>query len=162
MKAVLFFTLFFSFSLFAKEPAIKITVPITASSFQIKGKKVYGSVKKSGDTLTGKEIYVKVKHLKSGMDLRDEHMKNSDRLDAKKYKKIYVRDIKGNNGSGTASIEVKGKKKKIKFKYDIDGKVMVAKFNLKTKAFGLKKMSYLGVGVKEEDGLDIVARVPIK
>jgi polyisoprenoid-binding protein YceI len=161
-KVYLLLSLLLSLSAFAKKPSIKITVPITASSFQVEAKKIYGSIKKNGDSYSAKEIYVKVKHLKSGMDLRDDHMKNKERLNAKKHKKIYVRNIKASAGTGNAWIFIKGKKKKIKFSYKVKSGQMIAKFNFKVAGFGLKKLSYMGIGVKENEGLDVVARIPIK
>jgi len=160
MKHLLLLSLLvFSLSAFAGK-GITINVPLSpAGSFKVESAKIKGKIKKSGDTYKSKKIYVKVKDLDSGMDLRDEHMKNKDRLDAKKHPKIVVSDIVAKGGKGKAKIKIKGKKKAIKFKYSTSGDIFTAKFKLNVKDFPLKKLKYLGVGVKGI--IQITARVPI-
>jgi polyisoprenoid-binding protein YceI len=140
--------------------SISINVPLTASSFDIETKKLKGKIKKNGnDSYSASKLSVKVKHLSSGMELRDEHMKNKDRLDAKKYPKILITKVRAKAGKGTAFITIKKVKKKIKFKYSVAGSNFKAKFKLNLKHFPLKKLKYLGVGVKGI--VTIVAEVPI-
>jgi len=149
-----------SFTALAADKGISINVPLSpAGSFKIEAKKIKGKIKKSGDTYKAKEIYVKVKDMASGMDLRDEHLKNVDRLDEKGHPKVTVNDIVAKGGKGTATIVIKKKKKKINFQYSIDGDSFVAKFKLNVKDFPLKKLKYLGVGVK--DIISVTATVPI-
>lgn len=158
LLSLLAFTL--SFSAFAAKKGLSINVPLSpAGSFKIESKKIKGKVVNSGGTYKAKELYVKVKDLDSGMDLRDEHLKNKDRLDEKKHPKIVVKNVIGKGGKGQAIIIIKKVKKKIRFTYSIDGKLFVAKFKLNTKDFPLKKLSYLGVGVKGV--IQVTARVPI-
>lgn len=148
----------FSLTAFAKG-TIEIKVPLTASSFMIESDKLKGKIKKKGDSYTASKLYVKVKDLSSGMDLRDEHMKNEDRLDMKKFPKITVTKVSAKGGKGTAFIQIKKTKKKINFKYSVSGSEFTAKFPLKVKDFDLKKLKYLGIGVK--DTIYVTANVPI-
>lgn len=160
MKNILLIALLiFSFSAFAKK-GISINVPLSpAGSFKIESSKIKGKVKKQGDTYKASKLYVKTKDLKSGMDLRDEHMLNKDRLDEKGHPKIIVKNIVAKGGKGTAKITIKGKTKPIKFKYKASGSTFTAKFKLNVKDFPLKKLKYLGVGVKGI--LSVTAHVPI-
>lgn len=159
LALMIIMSLCFSLSVFAKSGSISINVPLTASSFKIESKKLKGKIKESKGTYSAKKLYVKVKDLSSGMDLRDEHMKNSDRLDEKKFPKIEVTDIKAKGGKGSAVIQIKKKKKKINFKYSTSGDMFVAKFDLNVTEFDLKNLKYLGIGVK--DIIHVTANVPI-
>lgn len=160
MKHILLVALLaFSFSAFAKK-GITINVPLSpAGSFQIESKKIKGKIQKKGSSYSVKKLYVKVKDLSSGMDLRDEHMKNKDRLDQKGHPKIEVTDVVAKGGKGKAKIKIKGVTKPINFKYSANDKIFTAKFKIRVKDFPLKKLKYLGVGVKGI--LDVTARVPI-
>lgn len=144
-----------------KNSALSIVVPLTAGSFQIDAKKVRGTLKKVGeDSYKASKLYVKVKDMKTGMDLRDEHMKSEERLNEKKFPKVIMTKIKAQGGQGTGIISIKGKKQKIKFKYSTKGKYLTAKFKIDPTKFPLKKLKYLGVGVDGE--LKITAKVKIK
>jgi polyisoprenoid-binding protein YceI len=143
---------------FAK--GIVVNIPLTASSFDVETKKLKGKMKKTGDdSYSASKLSVKVKHLSSGMDLRDEHMKNKDRLNAKKYPKIVISKVKAKGGKGVGFITIKKVKKKIKFKYSVSGSTFKANFKLNLKGFDLKKLKYLGVGVKGI--VTVKAEVPI-
>ena len=75
-KILIFWLLLFSTLSIAADPAIDISVNLTpAGSFQITTPKIKGKVKKSKKgTFTAKKLTVKVKDLKTGIELRDDHM----------------------------------------------------------------------------------------
>ena len=105
-----------------------------------------------------KKLYVKVKDLKTGIDLRDDHLQK--RLHPKKHSRIVVSNVKAKGGKGKAIIEMKGIKKPIKFTYDVSGKIFSAKFKVNLKQFKIKDLTYAGVGADEI--VEIEANVPVK
>lgn len=147
----------FSFSSFAGKGVI-VNVDVPGMSFQAKSSKIKGKVMKEGAGYKVSKLSVKVKSLKTEMDLRDEHLR--DKLDYKKHSNIIVTDGVASSGKGKAKIEIKGVKKDITFTYKEAGGLFVAKFPLSLKDFGITGISYMGLGVK--DKVVVEASVPIK
>ena len=151
--------LVFSMSAMAASKGIDVTVNLSpAGSFHITSKKIKGKLKAKGKGYIGKEISIKVKSFKTGIDLRDEHTKK--RLSPKKHPKIIVTKVTAKGGKGKGVIKIKGTKKPFKFTYSVKGKLMMAEFKLNLKHFKLKDLTYLGVGAK--DMVEIKANIPIK
>ncbi len=147
----------FSLSAFAGKGVV-VNVDVPGMSFQAKTSKIKGKVMKDGDKFKVSELSVKVKSLKTEMDLRDEHLR--EKLDYKKHSKITVSQGVAAAGKGKAKIEIKGVKKDINFTYKEVGGLFVAKFPLSLKDFGITGISYMGLGVK--DKVVVEASVPIK
>lgn len=158
MKSLLLvLALALSFSLSAKE--IDILVQLSpAGSFNIKTSKVKGKVTKKGDKYVAKKLSVKIKDLRSGIELRDDHVQK--RLAKTKNKRIVVSSLTAKAGKGKGKIAINGIKKPIKFTYTISGKEMVAKFKLNLDQFKVKDRKYMGVGAKKI--VEVSASVPIK
>ncbi|MEC7278166.1 MAG: YceI family protein [Bdellovibrionota bacterium] len=160
MKAisVLLLSLLFSVSLYAKG-SLKVLVNLSpAGSFEIKSSKVKGSVKKQGDAYVTSGLSVRVKSFDTGLELRDNHLK--DKLEAKKHKKIEILKGTAKGGKGVAIIQVKDIQKKISFSYSVKGNRMMVKFPLNLKDFKFSGIKYAGIGVK--DTVQVSADVPIK
>jgi polyisoprenoid-binding protein YceI len=144
--------LFISFSLFAKGVTISVELS-PAGSFEVKAKKVKGTVKVKGDSVMGSNLSVKVKSLKTGMDLRDDHL--IKKLEYKKHPKIIVKKFAGKGGSGTALFSIRGVESKVPFTYKkVDAKYMKANFTISLKAFKIEGVSYMGAGVKDKVKLE--------
>ena len=140
-------------SLWAKSVLIDVQLS-PSGSFQIKTNKIKGKIKKSGDILSAKKITVRSKHLKSGIDLRDDHIRK------RIGKKVVITDAKGKNAKGTAKITFNGVTKKIPFTYKEKGKEVAISFKLNLKKFKVKDLTYMGVGAK--DIIKVRASVPLK
>lgn len=148
-----------SFSVYAAKKGVDVTVNLSpAGSFHVESTKIKGKLIKKGKGYTAKEIYVKVKTLKTGIDLRDDHMKK--RLNPKKHPKIVVSGVVAKGGKGKGNIKIKGIKKPFKFTYDVSGKIMKAKFKLDLSKFKVKDLKYMGVGAKKI--VEVKANIPIK
>lgn len=148
-----------SLSIFAKKE-VKILVELSpAGSFEIESQKIKGKVTKAGNAFIGKDIRIPVKKLKTGLDLRDQHL--WDKLEYKKYPDIVVVNSKGENGKGVALIQVKNISKKQNFVFKVvnNNSVMV-QFLLKLSDYSIDGIRYMGVGVK--DAVKIKAIVPLK
>lgn len=148
----------FTFSAWAGGKGVVVNVEVPGMSFQAKTSKIKGKVHKKGDSYSISKLYVKVKRLKTEMDLRDEHLHK--KLEYKKFPKVTVSKGMAKGGKGKAMIEIKGIKKPISFTYKDTGKLFVARFPLSLKSFGITGISYMGLGVK--DKVVVEASVPIK
>ncbi|MEE2671522.1 MAG: YceI family protein [Bdellovibrionota bacterium] len=160
LKLISLSLLVLSLSVFAEgKKALDVTVNLTpAGSFQIQADKVKGKVEKKGDVYMAKKLWVKAKDLKTGIELRDDHMLK--RIEADKHKNIIVSDVKAKGGKGIGKITIKGITKKIQFAYKVSGSKMLAKFSVSLADFQVKDLKYLGVGAK--DKVEIAAIVPVK
>ena len=146
-------------SVYAASKGLKVKVNLSpAGSFEIATKRIKGKASRSGGGFVASNVYVSVKSLKTGMDLRDKHL--HDKLEKSKYPKISILQGKAKGGNGVATIQVKNIKKKIKFKYKEVGGSLKILFNLNLKDFNFKGIKYMGVGVK--DKVKVEALVPIK
>jgi hypothetical protein len=164
MKKAALFTLLLSLltlnAFAADSKGITVDVGLSpAGSFQIKSTKVKGKMVKSSDgMIRAEKLKVSIKSLKSGLDLRDEHM--AQRLESKTHKKIEIVKAIGKSGKGKGIIKIKGVSKKFSFTYKEAGKFIKAKFKLSLKSFKIKDLTYLGVGAK--DVVTVSATVPLK
>jgi hypothetical protein len=150
---------FISFSSYAADKGVSVHVNLSpAGSFQVTTDKVRGKIIQKGQMYGAKQLYVRVKDLKTGIELRDKHMKK--RLNPKKNPKIIVSKVLAKGGKGKGIIEIKGIKKPIKFVYSVSGKIFSAKFKLNLDHFKVKDLKYLGVGAKKI--VEVTANVPIK
>jgi polyisoprenoid-binding protein YceI len=151
-------TLLMSFSAFAKKEATAVIELSPAGSFEAKTKKIKGKVKKKGGKYTAKKITIKVKSLKTGIELRDDHLQK--RLNPKKHPKIFIKNAVGKNGKGKALLEMNGIKKKINFTFKDKKKYVEVDFKFRLKDYKIKDVSYMGIGV--QDVVKVKALVPLK
>ena len=133
---------------------LKIYVSLSpAGSFEIKGKRFKGGkIQKKGNQFSVSEIYIPTNKLKTGIDLRDEHMR--ERL---KNEIVMVKSATGSNGSGTGLIIVRDIEKEFSFTYEVlNEKFLKAKFELNLDDFKIPSLSYMGVGVESMIRLEII------
>lgn len=150
-------------SLISSQLALANSVEFKASlspvgSFTAQTERVKGFVKKVGDKYVAENIVVDAKSLNSGMEMRDKHIKDEDRLNTEKFPEIVLVKAEGQNGKGSGVIRVKGVEVEIPKKPEVaddpkfvvkDGKLH-AEFHLLLNKFPLKKLKHVGVGVKND------------
>lgn len=126
-----------------------------AGSFEVTGNRFRGGkLAKSGGGFAVTSLSVKSKDLKTGLDLRDEHMRK--RLG----EEVIIHQAKGLGGSGKGMIEINKVKKEFNFSYKpATDKLLEVTFQLKLTDFNITDVNYMGVGVK--DNVKIKALVPI-
>lgn len=151
-----FFVLFSAFSFLAyAESKVTISVTLTpAGSFQAVSNRPKGNLTKSGDEFKADKVTVSIESFKTGIDLRDEHFWKH--LQANKYAKATLTDLKAKAGQGTAMLEVNGVIKAIKISYTEKNGEILANLKVNAKDFNLPSAEYLGVGVKNEVIVDVI------
>ncbi|MCB9091126.1 MAG: YceI family protein [Halobacteriovoraceae bacterium] len=164
MKKLSAFILFsFLWVGFAHAQKLKIHIPLSpAGSFDAEGKIVNGYVKKKGSSYVASKMSVVAKELKTGIDLRDEHL--HDRLKAKKFPKIEILKASGKGGKGKAEVKIRGVKKSVAFTYKVKGKTVEFKMPIVLKQFKFDhdkdSLSYMGVGVS--DKVEVTGTLKVK
>lgn len=144
---------------FAASGSLKIVVNLSpAGSFEIVSSKVKGKAQKQGGSFVTSGLTVKAKTLKTGLDLRDDHLHK--KLEVNKFKKISILKGKASGGKGEAIIQIKDMKKKIGFSYKESGGNLNIAFPLSLKDFNFTGINYAGVGVKDQ--VNVTASIPIK
>lgn len=154
--ALCFFLLSLSFSLFAREIKVKVTLS-PAGDFVGQSTKVRGFVDKNGANYSADELTIEVGQLKTGIDLRDKHF--HERLGGERAK-IVVKNAKGSGGKGTGSVTVNKITKPFNFAFKEEGGNVVSRFNLKPSDFGISNVKYLGVGVEDKVTIDV--KIPLR
>ena len=130
-----------------KSGTITLQVEIyPAGSFEIKGR-VKGRIFKEGDQFSAGRLRVRTKNLKTGIWLRDGHLKK--KLKSEEFPEIILRKGIATKGKGQGIIEIMGIKKPITCRYKVlDGKLLKIEFELDLSHYQLTGISYKGVGVK--------------
>jgi hypothetical protein len=120
---------------------------------------VKGSAVKKGEEVIAKNITLNIDDLKSGVELRDDHM-NKEYFESKKYPTATISVAKGKGGKFIANMLLRGKKNKISGTYTISGSTLTAKFKSKLSDWEIKKAAYMGVGVVDE--VDVAVEIPVE
>lgn len=144
----------------AQKSDLKIYVTLTpAGDFVAKTTTIKGTaVEKADGSFTAENIEIDLNSLKTGISMRDDHMKEKY-LDTKTYPKAILKKAVGKGGKGVGVLTIKGKDINVKGEYKKEGNLLISKFNLKLADTGITDVSYKGVGVDEE--LKIEIAVPI-
>jgi hypothetical protein len=127
-------------------------------SFVAESKIVNAVVKKNGDTLKLESAEFSLDSLKSGVELRDEHMKKKY-FETEEFPLAKIKNAEGSGGTFRAELELRGVRKEIKGTYTISGEQLIASFSTKMSDFKIPKASYMGIGAKDE--VKIECQLPI-
>jgi len=128
-------------------------------SFIGKSSKVKGSVKKKDGAYSAKNIELELDSLKSGISLRDKHMKEKY-FETKKYPEAKLQKATGKGGKFSGILMIRKIKKKISGKYEVDGSTLKFEFKTKLSDFKIKEAAYMGVGVVDE--VKVTGELPIE
>ncbi|MES3038228.1 MAG: YceI family protein [Bdellovibrionota bacterium] len=128
-------------------------------SFKAQTSSVKGYVTQIPGGFKGENITVNLKDLKTGVGLRDEHLKDKY-LEVSKYPEAVLTLGEGKAGKGTGTIKVHGVEQPISGTYEVKGKFLTAHFPLKISDFKIKEVNYKGIGA--EDEVQVHVTVPIQ
>lgn len=131
----------------------------SAGNFNATSHEVKGFAKMSGTKVIADGISVPIKSLDAEREGRTKHM-TEKYLEMEKYPEAKLIKAEGENGKGTGIIEIHGVQKPIQGTFKIEKDELVANFMVKISDFGIAKVNYVGMGVK--DDVAVMVRVPIK
>jgi polyisoprenoid-binding protein YceI len=133
-----------------------------AGSFvaQSDGVEVRGSATRTGDNVTAKNIALKLDTLKTGIDLRDEHMKKKY-FETDKYPEAVLTQATGAGGKFTGDLQLHNVTKPIAGTYVFEGNDFVGTFKTKLSDYSINKAKYMGVGVNDEVEVTIRLTAPV-
>jgi len=147
-----------TFSSFAAQ--VQFTVKLSpAGSFDASSAKVVGFATKEGDTFKAQNVVVDLNDMKTGIELRDDHMKKKY-LEVEKFPTATLKSASGKGGDFQGELEVHGVTKPVTGKYEVTGDSVKAKFTVKMSDFNIAKAKYMGVGAKDE--IAIESTIPIQ
>lgn len=130
-------------------PQVKIDFKLSpAGKFSAESKEIKGAAVLSGDKVTAENIILPLKSLNSGIDLRDDHMKNKY-LKISEYPDAVLVRGEGSGGKGTGKFKIRGIEKEVPGTYTLNEKEVVAQFEIKLSDFGIEGIKYMGVGVND-------------
>ena len=155
--------LFGSLNTMASTKNLSIKVALSpAGSFTITSNKIKGKVYiDSNGNLIAKNIKIPVKTLKTGIELRDNHLKKKLGHEKDKKSILLLLEAKGVNGKGKAKFRVLNKEQTTDFTYKkVSKNIGEANFTLNLDNFGISGISYMGVGVKNT--VNVSVKLPFK
>jgi hypothetical protein len=130
-------------------PQVKIEFKLSpAGKFSAESKEVKGVAVLSGDKVTAENIILPLKSLNSGIELRDDHMKNKYLKVSEHPDAILVRG-EGSAGKGIGKFKIRGIEKEVPGSYTLNEKEVIAQFEIKLSDFGIEGIKYMGVGVND-------------
>ncbi|MGE0631320.1 MAG: YceI family protein [Pseudobdellovibrionaceae bacterium] len=159
-KFMVLFVALISFSAWAENPRVLLAFKLSpAGSFQAESTAIKGSATKVGDKITAKGITLQLDSLKTGMELRDDHMKNKY-LEVKKYPTAELITAEGSGGKGKATLKIRDVQKQVEGTYELlAGGLLKANFTFNLKDFNVTGVKHLGVGVKDEVAATVIVSV---
>jgi hypothetical protein len=132
-----------------------------AGSFvaQSDGLEVRGSAARDGTGVIAKNVALKLDTLKTGIDLRDEHMKKKY-FETDKYPEAILTQATGKDGKFTGDLQLHNVTKPIAGTYVFEGNDFVGTFKTKMSDYSISKAKYMGVGVNDEIEVTIRLSAP--
>jgi polyisoprenoid-binding protein YceI len=142
------------------ETQVKLGVQLQpVGSFVAESSNIKGEAMKRGDMWAAKNVTLALDDLKTGISLRDKHMKEKY-LETEKYPTATLKAAKGKGGRFVGILAVHGVEQKINGTYEISGSELTTKFKTKASGYHISKASYMGVGVV--DDVDVTVTIPVK
>jgi polyisoprenoid-binding protein YceI len=127
-----------------------------AGSFEATTEQLEGEVLTQEGKVRARELKVPLDTLKTGIALRDEHMKEKY-LETKKYPYAVLRLGRGQEGRGSAKLVIRNIEKEISGEYKLSEGYIEASFRISLAEFGIKGVRYMGVGVRDEVTISVKA-----
>lgn len=160
MKVVLSsFVVLFSLSSLAETGVTALVNLSPAGNFQAKTASVQGSAKVTGDEVKASNVKIPLNTLKTGIELRDKHMKEKY-LETGTHPEAELVEATGKDGKGRGKLKIRGIEKEVSGTYKIiGGKEVEAEFPIKLSDYGITGIKYMGVGVK--DDVKVTVTLPV-
>jgi hypothetical protein len=125
--------------------------------FDITSLQLLGRGTKAGSQYTARELKVPSMGLRTGISLRDRHLR--EKLEADKFPFIRVLEVKASGQRGVAKMVIRNVTKPIRFTFkDLGHGTATAHFKIHLPDYNFSGINYKGVGVA--DDVDVVATVP--
>ena len=138
---------------------VRIMVELNpAGSFVAESSAVKGAATRTGNVLIAQNITLDLSSLKTGVSLRDQHMKDKY-FEVRQFPQAVLIQGTAKDGKFSGDLTIHGVSKKIEGSSSIDGSLVKTKFKCALSDFGIKPASYMGVGV--EDEVEVEATLPI-
>lgn len=121
---------------------------------------VRGSAVRTADGVSASNVALKLDSLKTGIDLRDEHMKKKY-FETDKYPEAVLTQATGKDGKFMGQLQLHNVTKPIAGTYVFEGDEFVGIFKTKMSDFSINKAKYMGVGVNDEIEVTIRLAAPV-
>lgn len=163
MKSLLLISaLLFSFYGFASDGSVSLAVTLKPmGSFEAKTTllKIKGKTERIKDGFSAENIIVDASSFKTGIELRDKHMREKY-LEADQFPEMTLVRGKATQGAFTGELTVHGVTQSVQGKYEVKDNHLIVRFPVKASSFKIAPAKYMGVGV--QDDIQVEAMLPIK
>jgi polyisoprenoid-binding protein YceI len=144
----------------AQTPGVEINFKLSpVGSFSATCTEIQGSAKKEGAKIMAANIIVPLGKLSTGIGLRDTHMKEKY-LEVQKFPNAELITGEGTDGKGKAKLKIHGVEKEVEGTYKVlSDKMVQAEFQIKLTDFNITGVRHLGVGVKDDVKVTVIAPI---
>lgn len=142
----------------AAEPQIKIKVGLSpAGSFVAQAEKlqVKGRIDRQGDLLVARDIVLDLNTLRTGISLRDRHLREKY-LETHKFPRAVLKEARAKNGRFAGTLRIRDIDRKIAGSYKVASSGYVGVFKTKLSDFNIEEANYMGVGVDDEVEVEVL------
>lgn len=141
----------------AGDARVKIHVTLfPAGSFVAESKSLsIGQKGEQGGKLFARNISLQLDTLKTGISLRDQHMRENYFDTARHPHAVLTRAV-AKDGKLVGDLNIRGVTKRITGSYEMSGDEFVGKFKTKLSDFQIPPAKYLGVGVQDEVEVEVI------
>lgn len=137
-------------SQFAWSDQVEVKLRLSPTGqFEAKTNLIKGKVLVTNGQVTAQSIRVPLASLKTGIKLRDDHMKKKY-LEIEKHPEAILHMGEGKSGQGQGELEIRGIKRPIKGIYKVKEGFVEAEFPIRLSDYKISGIRYMGVGVKDE------------
>jgi polyisoprenoid-binding protein YceI len=159
VRKSIFFVLFLvsSFELQAQKVEMKVRLT-PVGSFVIEAPRLEGEVERKADALVARNIKLDLRHVSTGIELRDQHVREHFKVDKYPYA-VLVKGV-AKSGKFVGDLNVAGHTQRVSGTYSEKGSLAEFVFKVKNSDFKLAKANYMGVGVN--DLVEVTAQIRVK
>lgn len=154
---LMIFVLFVSLELQAQKVEMKVKLT-PVGSFVIEAPRVEGKVERKADSLVARNIKLDLRHVSTGIELRDQHVREHFKVDKDPYA-VLVKGV-GKGGKFMGDLKIAGHTQRVSGTYSEKDSLVEFVFKVKNSDFKLAKANYMGVGVN--DVIEVKAQILVK
>lgn len=149
---------------FAADHSVKFSVTLKpmgsfeakTSSVQVKGK-----AERTKDGFVAENIVVDAASFKTGIDLRDKHMRDKY-FEVEKFPSATLVKGEASKDVFKGELQVHGVTQVVTGKYEVKGDELVITFPTKVSDFKIPPAKYMGVGVQDDIQVEVRMKIPTK
>lgn len=144
-------------------PAVAGTVRLRLETrpvgvFRATSEELVGQARRQGETFVAERVSLRLDSLRSGLALRDQHMRDKY-FEVTKHLYAVIKQASGFQGAFTGVLALHGVERPVSGTYEVHGARGELSFRIRISDFGIPVPEYMGLGLRDE--VLVEAELPI-